>query len=85
MKIYYSPHFSRKFKKIPLYLKKTVVERESIFREDPFDARLKTHKLHGKLKGYLSFSITYKNRILFEFLSNNEVLFVDVDDHLMYH
>ncbi len=84
MKIVYSPYFSRKFKKIPKELKKIVLERELIFRRDPFDPRLKTHKLHGKLKNHFSFSITYKHRILFEFLSEDEVLFIDVDDHSIY-
>ncbi len=84
MKIQYTSYFQRKFKKIPRDLQQIVLKREEMFRENPFDPRLKTHKLQGKLKGYCSFSITYKNRILFEFITPQEVLFVDVDDHSIY-
>jgi len=52
MNILYSSHFARKFKKIPEELKKVILEREKIFRNDPFDPLLKTHKLDGYLSFY---------------------------------
>ena len=55
-----------------------------IFKRDPFDSRLKTHKLKGNLKNYWSFSISYSDRILFRFLDNEAVFFIDIGDHNVY-
>jgi len=54
-----------------------------MFRNNPFDTRLKTHKLHGKLKDLWSFSIDERYRVLFEF-DGDDVIFLDVGDHDMY-
>ncbi|MEK7069140.1 MAG: hypothetical protein AAB947_02025 [Patescibacteria group bacterium] len=57
-----------------------------LFRRDPFDPRLDTHPLHGKLKKQWSFSINQRDRILFEFLDKKkeEVAFLDIGDHSIY-
>ncbi|MBI2052791.1 MAG: hypothetical protein HYT34_00930 [Candidatus Ryanbacteria bacterium] len=39
--------FAGSYRKIPKAIKERARERETIFRADPFDARLETHKLHG--------------------------------------
>lgn len=83
MKIIYSPKFERSFKKLSIFLVEKVIERTLIFNKDPFDSRLDTHKLHGKLKNQWSFSIDKKYRILFEF-DNSDVIFIDIDDHDLY-
>lgn len=82
--IRYSSHFRRAFKKLDPALADEVDERERLFRADCFHPSLDTHKLHGKLKDFWSFSITRKHRILFEFLSASEAYFIDVDDHDIY-
>ena len=64
--------------------KSTVIEREEIFKANCFDPRLKTHKLRGKLKEYWSFSLTYSHRVLFEFIEEDAVAFIDVGDHSIY-
>ena len=79
-----SSHFIRSLKRLPLELQAETVEREKIFGTDCFDPKLKTHKLSGKLKNQWSFSVNYQYRILFEFLSKNEVLFIDIGDHDIY-
>ena len=63
---------------------KQLKERLLIFKEDPFDARLRTHKLKGNLKDYWSFSIGYSDRILFRFLDSETVFFIDIGDHSIY-
>jgi hypothetical protein len=40
-----SPFFERHYKKLPKEIKIKSEEKERIFRENPFDPRLKTHKL----------------------------------------
>jgi mRNA-degrading endonuclease YafQ of YafQ-DinJ toxin-antitoxin module len=85
MKIIYSPKFAREYKKLPKSIKGSAEEREKIFRKNPFDTRLKTHKLKGKLKEFLSFSIGYKYRIIFELDKHKKVAyFYSVGDHEIY-
>ena len=83
MKIYYHPHFRRAYKSLPLSVKKRAENRVEIFREDPFDSRLRTHKLHGQLSHLWSFYIDSKYRIIFEF-DEKDAIFLDTGDHDIY-
>lgn len=85
MEIIYSPKFTREYKKLPDGIKDNAEAQEKIFRKNPFDPKLKTHQLKGKLSGFLSFSIGYKYRIIFEFAKDkNTVYFHSVGDHDIY-
>lgn len=48
---------------------------------DPFDPRLRTHKLSGKLEGLWSFSVEFDVRVIFYFTEKDEAVFVDVGSH----
>ena len=76
--------FERAYKKLSLKERLIAEDREKIFRKDPFDSRLKTHKLKGKLKNRWSFSLTYSQRVLFKFYKNDEVIFYDIGNHRIY-
>jgi addiction module RelE/StbE family toxin len=52
-----------------------------LFEKEPFSPGLKTHKLSGKLKGLWAFSVNYDWRVVFRFLSQDEVLLVDIGNH----
>lgn len=84
MDIYYSAKFARDYRKLPDKIKDTAEKREVIFRKNPHDPRLKTHKLTGKLFPYWSFSIDYSYRIVFEFVENNTVWFHAIGNHDIY-
>ena len=85
MEIIYSSKFAREYKKLPEQVKKLAEELEPIFRKDPFDPKLKTHKLKGRLQGFLSFSIGYKYRIIFELSPDKKTVhFHSVGDHDIY-
>ena len=84
MQIIYSSSFARKYKKLSDQIKNIAEKQEKIFRQNPFDPRLKTHKLHGKLKNFYSFSIGYKYRIVFEFANKNTIYFHSVGTHSVY-
>ncbi len=84
MIIRYSTKFKREYRKLPLAVKKVAEEKEHIFRQDAFDLRLKTHKLKGRLKDFWSFSIDDKYRIIFEFISKEEVWFHSAGNHVIY-
>ena len=84
MQIYYSKKFEREYKKLPKEIKRVAEEKETMFREDPFDKKLDTHKLHGHLKEYWAFSVDDKHRIIFGFVKKGIVWFHSVGDHSVY-
>jgi addiction module RelE/StbE family toxin len=56
-------------------------ERVEIFKADPRDPRLRTHKLSGSLQGWWSFTIEYDVRVIFWFVDPSRVVFVDIGTH----
>lgn len=80
-----SVKFERQYKKLPKEVKETAKGKEAIFRQNPFDSRLGTHKLHGKEKEVWAFSITQRYRIKFLFLPGGSVLFLEIGKHDIYH
>ena len=85
MEIIYYSKFEKQFNKLSREIKKLTLEKEEIFKIDPFDPRLKTHKLHGKFDGYLAFSINYNYRIIFSYTENKkDVKFHSIGTHDIY-
>lgn len=78
----WDPSFKRSYKKNisrNSILKKKFWTALNAFSKNPFDARLKTHKLTGKLQGLWAFSIDYDCRVVFNFLDSNKlVLLIDI-------
>lgn len=85
MSIYYSSKFAKEYKKLPNKIKTLAEEKEAIFRKDPFDPKLKTHKLSEKLKQYHSFSVDYQYRIIFEFAGKDAIWFHSIGTHEIYN
>lgn len=82
--ISYGSSFERAFKKRlgpDKNLKMKFLEKIEIFRRDPFDTQLRTHKLGGRLKELCSFRIEYDVRVIFYFSSDDHVVLVDVGTH----
>lgn len=84
MKIYQTNKFFKEYKKLPLRIKLLAEKKEGIFRRDPFDRRLKTHKLKGELSEFYSFSVTYQYRIVFHFKDKHVVIFDNIGTHAVY-
>ncbi len=86
MKIIYTSKFEREYRKLSEYIKKEAEEKENIFRKNPFDPKLKTHKLHGRLHEFWSFSVDYKYRIVFEISKkdNKTFYFHSISNHDIY-
>jgi addiction module RelE/StbE family toxin len=84
MKICYSSKFARKYKKLPLKIKRLAESKKKIFRKNPFDKKLNIHKLSGSLKNFWAFSINQKHCIVFEFADKNIIWFHLVGDHSIY-
>ena len=79
-----SGKFEKQYRKLPDKIRKVAREKESIFRNNPFDPRLNTHKLHGKDREAWAFSITGFCRIKFIFLTSESVLFLEIGTHDIY-
>lgn len=82
--IAFSSSFKRAFKKRiegrkPLEDK--FWKRVEMFRNDPHDARLRTHKLSGNLQEHWSFAIEYDVRDVFQFANQNRAVFQDIGSH----
>jgi len=85
MEVSFSQTFKKAFKK---RVKDTIAEEEfwsrlELFINDPYDPKLKTHKLSGKLKGLSSFSIEYDLRVVFYFTKDKPVkaILIDIGSH----
>lgn len=86
MDIIYGSKFAKEYKKLPSNIKDMAEVNFLLFKNNPFDLKLKTHKLNGKLKNLYSFSIGHKYRIIFEFSDNkNIVYFYSVGNHDIYN
>jgi len=84
MQIIYSQNFLRNYEVLLEVIKEKAEKREAIFRKNPFDKRLKTHKLSGRLSDFWSFSVDYHYRIVFEFQNDNTVIFHKIGNHSVY-
>lgn len=84
MKIIYSRKFARDYHALPLRVQRLAEQKRVIFIKNPFDQRLKTHKLSGRLGEYWSFSVDQKYRIIFEFVGKNAIWFHAVGNHSIY-
>lgn len=84
IEIAFSSSFKRAFKKSVAGnagLETRFWERVELFKNNPFDPKLRTHKLSGKLKDLWSFSIEYDLRVIFSFVGQSQAIFVDLGSH----
>ena len=84
MQIYYSQIFLKNYKKLPQSIQSKLEKQEKIFRSNPFDSRLRTHPLTGKLKGLYSYSVDYHHRVVFHFENESEIWFENIGTHAIY-
>lgn len=76
--------FRKSYEKLPRRIKEAALEKEKIFRQNPFDSRLDTHKLHGRYKDYWAFTVISQYRIMFAFAAKNIIDFINVGTHEIY-
>ena len=83
--IAFSSSFRRAFKKrikADKPLEDTFWITVDIFKDNPFDRRLHTHKLTGKLKELFSFTVDYDVRVIFFFTNGqSKAVLVDIGSH----
>lgn len=79
-----SPNFKKVYSKRIKGNKKLVnrvSERLQIFQQNYNDCSLKNHQLIGPMKYLYSFSITGDIRIIYQWIDQNTVLFLDIGTH----
>lgn len=84
MTIAYSSNFQKAYDRLPFDVKEKAKRAERIFRRDPFDVRLRTHKLHGKLAGLRAFWVDWRYRVIFEFDKEDTAYFHTIGGHTIY-
>jgi len=62
-------------------LKKRFWRAMGLFSKNLFNPKLRTHKLTGRLEGLWAFSVAYDCRVIFRFLTKDEVLLIDIGGH----
>lgn len=80
----YAPEFVRLYEKLDPALKEEVKEKIVLFKDRSNHKTLKVHKLHGRLRGRQSFSVNYKFRIVFEYISKDVAVLKTIGDHDVY-
>lgn len=79
-----SPVFVKQVKKLnkkDAQTAKKLKTQLKIFRKNPYDSRLKTHKLGGRLQGRFAFSVTQDIRVVFRYISNRKILLIAIGTH----
>lgn len=77
--------FIRKVNALPEALKEETIEKIELLKNTKNHNLLKVHKLHGPLAGSFSFSVNYKIRIIFSYVSKDEVALLAIGDHDVYN
>ena len=84
LEIFYAPVFIRQLKSLEKDLQEEVLEKIELFKKRNNHKQLKIHRLKGRLSGRYSFSINYKMRIVFDYLSKKETVLLAIGDHDIY-
>lgn len=80
----YSASFIRQFKALAPSVKEAAHEAIEAFADPKNHARLKVHKLKGRLHGSYAFSIDYRLRIVFDYSKPDKAVLHAIDDHDVY-
>jgi len=80
----FTPEFFRRLKRLTPRLQDIAFKKVELFKDKNNHLRLGVHKLHGKYKGFFGFSVDRKNRIMFEWISDEEARLHTIGDHSIY-
>ena len=84
LSVAYTPAFTRQFKTLELELREEAIEKIKLFKDSTSHRGLKVHKLKGYFHDRYSFSVNYKFRIVFSYLSKKESVLLAIGDHDIY-
>ena len=84
MEIQYTPAFIRQLNALEIDLQEETYEKIDLFRHRKNHQKLKVHKLTGRLAGRYSFSVNYRYRIVFSYITKDVAVFLAIGDHDVY-
>ena len=73
--------FDKQYSKLNNKTKTIYKNRITIFKDNPFDFKLRNHALKGKYLGYRSIDITGDTRVLYTVKGNVVIVFVFIGTH----
>ncbi len=82
--VLYTSRFVRVMKRLDPQLIEEALEKIELFKDPNNHQLLKVHKLKGRLVGRSSFSVNYKFRIVFHWLSSKQVILLSIGSHAVY-
>lgn len=84
LRVGYSTSFIRQFKALTPNVKKAAHKAIEAFTDPKNHARVKVHKLRGRLNGSYAFSIDRRLRIVFDYSEPNAAVLHAIGDHSVY-
>lgn len=84
LSVVYTPHFAQQIRAVEPQLQEETIEKIELLKDPKNHKQLKVHKLKGYFYGRYSFSVNYKIRIVFSYLSKKEVVLLALGDHDIY-
>ena len=81
MEILLSEEFKENFSFLDKKIQKQADKQIIIFKNNPFYPSLNTEKLSPKTRGLWSFRVDRKYRVVFEFVEENKILFLNIGPH----
>lgn len=81
MQIHFHHYFDKRFAKLSAKVQKRAAERIKLFSTYPFNELLNNHALIGKYLGCRSINITGNFRAIYEPVSEDAALFIDIGTH----
>jgi len=84
IQVAFSPSFRRAYKRRiqgRLDLEDRFAVCLELFIQNPYDPRLRTHKLSGALAELWSFAVEYDCRVIFYFSNHQRAVLVDIGKH----
>jgi mRNA-degrading endonuclease RelE of RelBE toxin-antitoxin system len=81
MNIIYSRKFLKSYQKLTKRIKEIYKAKEKILKEEPFNPLLGAHKI--KALNCYAFLVTYKIRVIFQFV-NGDIYLINIGDHSIY-
>ncbi len=81
MSIDFHKNFSKKLKRMSQKEQEKVKQKLTLFLENCYDPLLNNHALKGKYLDYRSINITGDLRAIYKCLTEEEIIFVDIDTH----
>ena len=79
-----TPQFRKMFSKLENSLQEEALQKIEMLRDASNHIHLRVHKLKGTQKKHYSFSVNYKIRVLFIYLTEVEIVLTAIGDHDVY-